>query len=50
MKKGCKPRSVTVAMTWKAVTGNDHSDWVTPSQSPIELTLDNEPFFKYRSF
>ena len=36
----------------KAVAGNNHrrSDFVGFSQSTIELTLDNEPLFKYRSF
>ena len=39
-------------MMSKAVVGKDHwhSDCVTPSQSPIQLTLDNEPVFKHQSF
>ena len=48
--RGCKPGSETIVTRSKAVTGNDlrHSDYVAPSQYPVELTLDNEPLFKYQ--
>ena len=42
--RGCKSLSETIVTRSKAVTGNNlgRSDCVDPSQSPIELTLDNE--------
>ena len=43
---GCKSRLETIETTSKDITENDQ----TRSQSPIELTLDNEHLFKYRSF
>ena len=49
---GAVRHSETIVTRSKAVTGNDIwcSDCVAPSQSSIELTLDNEPLFKYQSF
>ena len=49
---GCMSHSETIVTRSKAVTGNDlwRTYYVAPSQSPIELTLDNETLFKYRAF
>ena len=46
--RGCTSHINTI----ETVAGNDlqRSDRVDPSQSHVELTLDNEPLFKYRSF